>query len=1046
MHANYRLGIDLGVNSLGWCLLRLNGQGNSTGLLDIGVRLFSDGRDPKKGTSLAADRRLARQMRRRRDRYLGRRENLMSALVRFGLMPLEPGERKKLEALDPYELRARGLDKKLDPHHLGRAIFHLNQRRGFRSSRKTDKGGDDEKERGKIETGVAKLRAALTDGGFRTVGEYLWARHEDRRAVRVRLAGRSTKEEYEFYPQRALVESEFDTLWQVQARHHPDLLTEGSKAALKDIIFHQRPLKPVDPGRCTLDPTDERAPRALPLAQRFRMYQELNNLRIVALDQSQRDLTKAERDKLFSRLESAKELTFEQMRKPKLLGLESTDRFNLEGPKRKGLKGDETGRLLADPKRFGKAWWDFDEAKQNEIVEAILAADDEDALFAQARAKWGLNDDAARAVARVPLPDGYALVGRRALARIVPILRDQGLSYYDAAKEAGYEPSDFRGDGSAKALPDYRESLARHLIGGSGDPADSDEKRLGRFPNPTVHIGLNQLHRLVNELIAAYGKPTEIVIELARDLKRSRKERKEADERQATEQARNDRLRAELVRLGQKTNRENLIRLKLWEELGPPHDRRCIYTGEPISVGMVFGDSVAVDHVLPFKETLDDSLANRLFCLKRANDYKRKRAPFEAFGQSADGYDWKAILLRAENLPGNKRWRFAEDAMQRYLRDKDFLARHLTDTAYLARIAREYLGQVCHADRIWAVPGTLTALLRGKWGLNGILSSSNLKNRADHRHHAIDAFVVACTDRALLKRMSDAAAASRLDRTIEDMPDPWDGFDRDILRERVRTVVVSLKPDRGRQGRLHEETAYGLVADPAKEDGATVVSRKTFIDLNEKNEIARIRDPNLRARVQAHVTQAKRDGKTVKDALIDYADNDSSAGNKNGVRRVRLLKVEDPASLVPIRKHDNGKIYKAMSAGENWCIDVFQQPDGKWIGAPVTMFQANRPESLSEKRKGHPAARRVLRVHKGDYLKLDHDGAERIFRVVRLEAKAQRFRLAEHHESGNLDERHNDQNDSFRWLFVAFSQLKVRKARKVSVDAMGRVRDPGPPK
>lgn len=1036
MAVPYRLGLDLGVNSLGWAALTLDVRGEPDGVLDIGVRLFSDGRDPKKGTSLAADRRLARQMRRRRDRYLRRREDLMAALVRFGLMPADAAARKALEALDPYELRARGLGERLEPHHFGRALFHLNQRRGFKSSRKSERGDDDEKERGKIETGIAKLRDALHVGRHRTVGEYLWARHKRRDAVRVRLAGRSAKEEYAFYPQRDLLAEEFDKLWDKQAAFHPALLSEAAKAELKDIVFFQRPLRPVDPGRCTLDPTDPRAPRALPLTQRFRIFQELNNLRVVAPDLSARSLTAGERDKVLAKLVPKKELTFEQMRK--LLGLGSDYRFNLESSARKGLKGDETGQRLADKKRFGKAWWDFDDAKQSAIVEAILAADDDEALFAVARQQWGLDELAARSVSRLTLPEGYAFVGRKALARIVPILRDQGISYYDAAKEAGYEASDFRPAGTAPTLPDYREALARHLIGGTGRPEDPDEKRLGKYPNPTVHIGLNQVRLLANALIAAHGRPAEIVIELARDLKLSRRQKADVERRITEDRQRNERLRAALAGLQVKDNRANLIRLKLWEELSPPHDRRCVYTGEAISLSMVFGDRVAIDHILPFKDTLDDSLANQLLCLKRANDYKSKRTPSEAFGQSRDGYDWDAILRRAESLPGNKRWRFAADAMQRHLQDKDFLARHLTDTAYLARVAREYLGQTCDPNRVWAVPGRLTALLRGKWGLNGILSDSNLKNRADHRHHAIDAFVVGCTDRALLKRLSDAAGQARIDRALEDMPDPWEGFDRDAFRERARAIVVSLKPDHGRQGRLHEETAYGLVAEPEKEGGATVVYRKPLLGLNE-NEIERIRDPLLRQRVQEHIASAKGMGKPVKDALAEFAD-------KHGIRHVRLLKVEDSAGLVLVRDRRDRRVYKAVAAGENWCIDIFEQPDGKWIGAPVTVFDANQPAALSEKRKGHPAARRVLRVHKGDYVKLEHDGIQRIFRVARLRAKANQLMLAEHHESGNLVERNADEGDSFKWLYASFNELKRRGVRKVSVDALGRVRDPGPPK
>ncbi len=558
---HYRLGLDLGVNSLGWCALSLDANGEPDRVLDIGVRLFSDGRDPKKGTSLAADRRLARQMRRRRDRYLRRRGNLMKALAGFGLMPDDPAECKKLETLDPYELRARGLGERLEPHHLGRALFHLNQRRGFKSSRKSERGDDDEKERGKIETGINKLRDALHAGNHRTIGEYLWARHKRGDAVRVRLAGRSAKEEYDFYPQRELLAEEFDRLWAKQAEFHPALLTNEAKTKLREIIFFQRPLKPVDPGRCTLDPSDERAPRALPLAQRFRLYQELNNLKVVAPDLSSRGLTGPEREKVLTKLMPTKELTFERLRK--LLGQGSDHRFNLESAGRKGLKGDETGVRLADKKRFGKAWWDLDNDRQNAIVETILAAEDEDALFAIARNEWDLDELAARSVSRLSLPDGYAFVGRKALAKIVPILRDQGLSYYDAAKEAGYEAADFRPDGKAPNLPDYREALARHLIGGTGKPEDPDEKRLGKFPNPTVHIGLNQVRALVNALIKAHGRPAEIVIELARDLKLSRRQKAEVEKRIAEDRQRNERLRTDLAGLRVKDNRENLIRLKL---------------------------------------------------------------------------------------------------------------------------------------------------------------------------------------------------------------------------------------------------------------------------------------------------------------------------------------------------------------------------------------------------------------------------------------------------------------------------------------------------
>ena len=106
-------------------------------------------------------------------------------------------------------------------------------------------------------------------------------------------------------------------------------------------------------------------------------------------------------------------------------------------------------------------------------------------------------------------------------------------------------------------------------------------------------------------------------------------------------------------------------------------------------------------------------------------------------------------------MPKAKAKRFAPDGYQRWLKDdKDFLARALNDTAYLSRIASEYLSLVCPPNRLRAIPGRMTALLRGKFGLNQLLSGSDTKNRNDHRHHALDAAVIAVTDQGLLKRFA----------------------------------------------------------------------------------------------------------------------------------------------------------------------------------------------------------------------------------------------------------------------------------------------------
>ena len=139
---DYILGLDLGETSLGWSVVELDKNGGMSRLERMGVRIFSDGRDSKTKEPLAVARRTARGMRKRRDRYVMRRETLTNKLIKYGLMPENEAERKALERLNPYELRVRGLDEKLLPYELGRALFHINQRRGFKINLKTDRKKD----------------------------------------------------------------------------------------------------------------------------------------------------------------------------------------------------------------------------------------------------------------------------------------------------------------------------------------------------------------------------------------------------------------------------------------------------------------------------------------------------------------------------------------------------------------------------------------------------------------------------------------------------------------------------------------------------------------------------------------------------------------------------------------------------------------------------------------------------------------------------------------------------------------------------------------
>lgn len=267
------------------------------------------------------------------------------------------------------------------------------------------------------------------------------------------------------------------------------------------------------------------------------------------------------------------------------------------------------------------------------------------------------------------------------------------------------------------------------------------------------------------------------------------------------------------------------------------------------------------------------------------------------------------------------------------------------------------------------------------------------------------------------------------------MPKPWDSL-REDLALRLKAMTVSHKPDHGLAAQLHEDTAYGAVKDPEAEDG-NLVYRKAFPLLNEQ-EIERIRDRRLRDLVKAHVAAEKRAGKDLKTALQSFAMRQDIPGLPHGVRHVRLIKPEKPDYLVTIRDKA-GRPYKAYSAGENAYVEVFATPDGKWRGEPVSIFKANQRDNAPDWPRQYPDGRLMMRVFKGDPVALDINGERKVMVVHRLDASANRFKLAAHNEAGNLDRRHADGADPFRWLMASYSTLKTMKAERVRIDELGRV-------
>ena len=1076
MAKSVRFSFDIGTNSLGWAVFaggRVDaGHGRTTVDLNevaaLGARIYSDGRNPKDGQSLAVMRRVPRGMRRRRDRFLQRQRKVMALLVAHGLMPAAPAERRALEALDPLMIRASAVDKALPIHHIGRALFHLNQRRGFSSNRKTDGA---EKESGAIAEGAARLKAALHDSGAKTLGAFLAQRAAIGAGARFRATQVGAKTVYDLYPTRALVEAEFNEIWTNQAIHHPQAMSPTARKAIHQAIFLQRPLKPVKPGRCTLIPDEERLPFALPSVQARIALETLNALRFgegLAIDKA---LDLPARNLLLGELIAGKSLSFDKIRKA--LKLPSEVRFSLEEGGREQIEGSKTAKKLANDKLFGKDWARLPFARQEEIVARLIADDDEDALVAWLVADVGLEAERAAKVSRAALPEGYANLGRTANGLIVAELTAAVVPYSEAVRRAGEKTeglfqhhSDFRDGEIVTALPYYGRALERHV--GFANPDDIERERAkpahsrdlakqyGRIANPTVHIGLNQLRRVANLLVKTYGNPDEIVIELARDLKRSAKQRDEDQRKNLQNKKQNDTRRAKLANLNLPENGLNMALLRLFDEQMVGGVVTCPYTLRTIGIADVFSDAIEIEHILPFSRTLDDSFANKVLCFREANRKKRNQTPFEAFGHSPE---WPAIMANAEAQPHYRKWRFREDAMERYQnRERDMLARQLNETKHLARVAREYLSRICNdPDNVWVVTGQLTAMMRRQWGLDGLLGDDNRKNRDDHRHHAIDAATIGCISRSMLNKVAREAARNEeagAARIVAGFPEPFAGF-RDQVRDKVRSMIVSHKPEHGKGGALHEDTNYGLVANPRDLKIGNLVHRKPLEGLNV-NEIERVRDPNLRAALQQVVFEVsggtgKPDQKALTAALLAWAKADAeriaakTGAPRNPIRHVRLLKQK--ANAIAIKHRKTGKPYRAVVPDENWCLDVVSFRDGAgghvWKAFAASLFEVNQPGWRPVWEREKMGGKLVMRLHKGDMVEIDDkDGVRRVKRVVQLWEKEKLAVLAPHAEGGELDKRHKDSDDPFRWDFAGVSGMRGRRAIKLKVNEIGRATVP----
>ena len=689
--AKLTLGLDVGANSIGWALVDIAG-GKA---LATGVRVFPEGvdRDQQGGEkSKTQERRTARGTRRQIHRRARRRRLLRQALTSAGLLPTDSNDFQKLLALNPYELRYRALHEKLELHELGRALLHLNQHRGYLSNRKTDKATDNDTKGILAEMG--ELAATMQQADCPTLGSYFAKLDGEfdrcKQVVGPHIRRRHTR--------RKMYVEEFERIWNTQQRHYPDLLTDALKYGTKGkqrfpktpdplgkrstalaaygihgLMFFQRKMywpKSVV-GRCELEPKEKRCPRAARIAQRFRILQEVNNIRL--LDRTtriERSLDAEEREKVIKRLMESKEVKFDQIRT--LLKFPETVRFNFE-TSRKKLDGHLPDYTLGGKKCLGKRWKELPEETKNAVVDILILEDQEEDVLRRFTMECSLTAEEARLIAAVNFPEGYMSFSRRAIERLLPHL-ERGLALM------GNDATDSAIHAAGYLRPDERVANQRQFLPPSPN-----------VTNPIVRQALVEVRKAVNavlrKLVYRQGHTLdEIHVELAREAKKSFAERKQirfdnADREKAREDAA-DWIEKEYQ--GKiKPTRAAVNRYLLWQS----QEEHCPYCCQQISPKQLFGGEADIDHILPRWRSLDNSMGNKVVAHRRCNQEKGDRTPREWLeGGNPERYE--QVLQFAERyLSYGKQLKFA----QKDIELKDFVNRQLTDTAYISRCASQYL-------------------------------------------------------------------------------------------------------------------------------------------------------------------------------------------------------------------------------------------------------------------------------------------------------------------------------------------------------------------
>lgn len=754
----YRLGLDVGIKSVGWCVLECDENGEPIQINALNSRIFDAAEQPKTGASLAEPRRNARGLRRRIRRKSFRLERIRKLFTENGIELFETQDdliclKDEYKNLDVVKLRSDALDKKLTEAEFARVLYSLARHRGFKSNKREGAKDSDE---GKLLGSIRKSEEEMRESGMRTRGEQLYKKYL--------MEGKPVHNkggDYSMCVSRDILVKEIELLFEKQNEFGNNFATDKNKEKYLDIFLSQRNFDE-GPGKgsqytgshdvkkCEIYRDEDVAAKGTYTSEWATIYQKINNLSIIC-GGDRRRLSNEERQIAVELAKKVEKVTYKAFRKA--IKLDDDYRFsalNYSEKKKQGKKKNE-GESESDVVEINDVVdslacedkGDFITAKNsNKIVKALndnlkndIELIDEIAeictkyksenLFRSAIAEskiigGRLDEETIEKLSKIDMKgDGH--LSLHVLREILPYL-EEGMVYSDAMQKAGHNHSE--------------HNFEKQKFLGTKEVYDA----IGGVTSLVVKRALSQTVKVIDAVIRQYGSPYAINIELARDMSMTKDERDKLKKENDARAAKNEAIRENIAKLNAMPNSTNVLKYKLYEE----QDHKCAYSMETLDINNLFEDGYyEIDHIIPYSRSFDDSFNNKVLVLKRENQNKRNSTPVEYFERIGRDYDevlafWKAVYQKRNR----KKLEFLQ---KKEINESEWKNRALNDTRYASRMLANLIKDYLLFDekskdkygRVETVKGAITSYLRRFWGVQKIREDGD-------KHHAVDAAIIAC--------------------------------------------------------------------------------------------------------------------------------------------------------------------------------------------------------------------------------------------------------------------------------------------------------------